>query len=187
MKYKVLKDFISPYNLGVFKVGEAWGIAEDARKATELVVSVLLKHGFIEEIKDEPWEPKEGEPFYWLTSSGYIMGSINPDYSTIVRNASEIKIGNCFRTEEQAQKAVEWLKAFKVLRDDTKGFKPDWNGEGREKWTVYYDSGEGGLDTHLQFTTNDSLIYFATEADAKESISNHEKEWRQFLSLGDDE
>jgi hypothetical protein len=61
-------------------------------------------------------EPKE---FYYITVDGYVV----KDNDTITKNfADDLEsIGNYFETEEEAEKAVEKLKAWKRLKD--KGFK----------------------------------------------------------------
>lgn len=134
---------------------------------------------WFEEIKDEPWKPKDRQRYYYISDTAKVCATY-----WIGNNINgSVEIGNCFQTKEQAEKAVEWLKAFKVLRDDTKGFKPDWKSEEQSKWTVYYDSEEGVFHVHLQPITNDSLIYFATEADAEKSIENHRKEWLTFFGV----
>jgi hypothetical protein len=69
---------------------------------------------------NEEWqdyeEPKE---FYYITVDGYVV----KDNDTITKDfADDLEsIGNYFETEEEAEKAVEKLKAWKRLKD--KGFE----------------------------------------------------------------
>lgn len=178
MEYKVLKDYTG--RLGALvKAGEIVTVRhlEDDRFAQG-----LIRNGFIKEIKDEPWEPKEGETDYYITADGRDGACLYMTKDELEYALRRNEIGNSFPTREQRDKTVEWLKAFKVLQDDTKGFKPDWSEE-QGKWTVFYDSRYSILKTNLQSTVNDSLIYFANVADADDSIKNHPKEWLTFYGV----
>lgn len=92
-------------------------------------------------------------------------------------------IGNYFETEEKAEKAVEWLKARKVLFDDTKGFKPNWENPDEKKWEVYYGFWNGQLCTEWKTGLVDYGPHFATKEDAMVSIREHEKEWKIYLGV----
>lgn len=75
------------------------------------------------EWEDAPEEPKE----YWYTDYGGRIKAINDanDKEDMARK----EIGNYFETREEAEKAVEKLKAWKRLKD--KGFKVDlWDYDG---------------------------------------------------------
>lgn len=69
---------------------------------------------------NEDWEDyKEPKVFYYITGDGYVVkdnDSITKDFADDLES-----IGNCFETEEEAEKAVEKLKAWKRLKD--KGVK----------------------------------------------------------------
>lgn len=70
---------------------------------------------FIEEWEDAPEEPKE---YFYIYADGDIYKDIQDD----VRKDNGCKaIGNYFETKEEAEKAVEKLRAWKRLKD--KGFR----------------------------------------------------------------
>ena len=48
-------------------------------------------------------------------------------------------LGNYFKTREEAEKHLEWLKARAVLIEDTKGFEPDWYDLNELKYRIEYD------------------------------------------------
>ena len=79
---------------------------------------------WFEEIEEQTrWKPEEGHRYYFLDSNSLIYESFwSDDY--IDRNRS--KIGNCFQTKEEAERAVEKLKAWKRLKDSGLKFK-GWN------------------------------------------------------------
>ena len=131
--------------------------------------------------KLEKWEPEWGDEYYRVTEHGVI---VKEGWGNNCLDDGAREIGNVFRTKEEAEKAVEWLKARKVLYDDAKGFKPDWGNSDEEKWAVYYDARYGGLHTDwCQEIVDRPGPYFATEEDVKTSIKTHEKEWKVYLGV----
>lgn len=183
MKYRVLQPFVSPLQGAYHKVGDEIVVPDFQINVFE---ASLVQHGFIEKIKDEPWKPKEWDDYYIISEYG---GVTTDTWHNIQKDTDHQAIGNFFQTKEQAAKARDWLEAFKALRDDTKGFKPDWRDKEQPKWQVYFDiyCGDGGRLGELQAKDerfyHDSIIYFATETDAKESIKKHRKEWYTYFNI----
>lgn len=64
-----------------------------------------------EEWEDAPEEPKE---LYWVNYDGSISHAEEGTMSFVKQK----QIGNCFETKEEAEKAVEKLKAWKLLKDE---------------------------------------------------------------------
>lgn len=85
---------------------------------------------WFEEIKESNrWKPDENQKYYFLDSNGLVYDSIWADDSI---DHSRFEIGNCFQTKEEAEKAVEKLKAWKRLKDSGLKFK-DWNKSNYDK------------------------------------------------------
>ena len=90
----------------------------------------------------EEWEDyEEPKVFYYIKSNGYIV----KDNDTITKDfADDLEsIGNYFETEEEAEKAVEKLKAWKRLKDA--GFKfigKDYRGD-KNFGSAFFQVGEG--------------------------------------------
>lgn len=72
---------------------------------------------FADEWEDAPEEPKK---HYEILSMGAVMEREDAE-DEIFRNQGQKEIGNYFSSREEAEKAVEKLKAVKRLKD--KGFK----------------------------------------------------------------
>lgn len=69
---------------------------------------------------DEEWEDyEEPKEYYFIRDDGSGVGYSPIGNSTVAKRRGEI--GNYFGTEEEAEKAVEELKAWKRLKDN--GFK----------------------------------------------------------------
>ena len=83
----------------------------------------ILAEWFEEINESTRWKPEMGEKYYISDSNGSVYDSAwSNDY--IDRSRSEI--GNCFESREEAEKAVERLKAWERLKDAGLKFK-DWN------------------------------------------------------------
>ena len=79
---------------------------------------------WFEEINESTrWKPEMDEEYYRLGSDGSVM---NDEWVGLSIDSDRFDIGNCFQTEEEAEKVVEKLKAWKRLKDSGLKFK-DWN------------------------------------------------------------
>lgn len=158
-------------------------ISEAFEKAAEEAAKKILEECPRKEIKEDPesWKPKEGDEYWYIKAFGSVRSETRAD-DGFDRAANEI--GNVFRTEEEAEKAIEWLKARKVLFDDAKGFKPNWKDDQEYKWSVVWDGYGIRLFADFHFSeTSSPGPYFATREDAKASIKAHEKEWKIYLGV----
>ena len=188
MKYKVLKEFVDTRVRELMKPGNitTFLYEDDAGSYRNL----LIQYGFIEEIKDESWKPKEGKTDYYITADGSVATCCYMSKDELPYALRRNEIGNSFPTREERDKAREWLKAFKVLRDDMKGFKPDWKNHhhyGVNIYSVWYEHSTGELKTGWNNHAQDNIIHFATKSDAKESSKKHKKEWLTFYGVEETE
>ena len=96
-------------------------------------------------------------------------------------------LGLLFKTKEEAEKYLEYLKAKAIIKQDTKGFKPNWNDTKQIKYSCSYDkdrsTGHGCVKPVIEKTSTKmgALIYFKSEEDIKESLEKHPEEWRKYL------
>lgn len=138
---------------------------------------------WFEEIPEEykRWRAELYGYYYWLTEDLGVVEEVE-DGGAVDEKLHAI--GNYFQTPEAAEEAADWFKALAVLRDDTKGFKPDWQDPDQKVWVVRYDRGGGKLITDYFFQWDfGSVIHFATKEDAKASIKNHKREWLTFFGV----
>ena len=157
---------------------------EDKAEIAEMIAEALGKEAEPAECKS--WRPEKEEPYFEIdpTENNSIYRCIN-----VVQNVTDrtFELGLGFKTKEEAIKKAEWLKALTTLQEDTKGFKPDWENGWQEKWYVAYDFEDEVLYTAFTEYLKDGPIHFATEKDAQVSINKHEKEWRIFLGVEDEQ
>ena len=139
---------------------------------------------WFEEINESTrWKPDFNQKYYYLDSDGSVYNDIWDDDFSI--DNGRFDIGNCFQTEEEAERVVEYLKALAVVRGDaTSKFTED-----ESNYYVYYSFEINSL--RLGCTWNCikngtfGLPYFATEEDAKRSIELHKKEWLTIFGVKD--
>ena len=190
-RYKLLKD------IPAFEAGTECYIEEAGNMVPCRGISYTIVHkdqlekspsiltDWFEEIKESTrWKPENGERYYWLDSNGLVCHNIWADDSI---DRSRFEIGNCFQTEEEAEQAVEYLKALAVVRGDatTELIK------GRNNFYVVYDAAYNCLvvkEKSYYIRNGDfGLPYFATEDDAKSSIEQHKNEWLTIFGVEEEE
>lgn len=190
-RYKLLKD------LPTFNKGDIFRIDEDSgcliREKDGVVAYApytlgrfnILDSDWFEGIPEGKRWRAEKDEVYWCVQND---GGVADDYEQRTGIDDRFyKFGNYFKTEEEAQRAADWLKAFAILRDDTKGFKPDWKDGGQLRWGVEYNYDTNRLSVYLTFGIQCGVIYFASRDDAEESIKAHERQWLTFLNCGVEE
>ena len=186
-RYKLLKD-LPTFNKGdIFRLTEHGHLMSEeagviAYAEPTLEKFNILNSGWFEEIPEEHrrWRAKKCGQYWCVQSDG---GVIYDHEIKIDVDDERYGIGNYFKTEEEAQRTAEWIKAFAILRDDTKGFKPDWKDEDQEKWSVVYDHEVGTMSPVNYYTSQKSVLYFATQDDAEKSIEAHERQWLTFFGV----
>ena len=189
-RYKLKKD-LPTFKAGeIFYLSDAGNLIRESDNIPAYSWSTINKFPNIltewfEEIKESTrWEPETDKKYYFIRTSGYVYDSIWTNDSI---DDGRFEIGNCFQTEEEAKKAVEYLKALAVVRGDstTKFVK------GKRNWYVYYDAVYKWLDVVSNFSDIKNgifgLPYFATEEDAKRSIELHKNEWLTIFGIEDEE
>lgn len=184
-QYKLKRD------LPTFKAGDIFYLSDTGNlfdrnflhaKSSHIVYSFKEIEKFpniltdwFEEIKEPTrWRPDDDQKYYLLDSNGLVHESIWADDSA---DRSRFEIGNCFQTEEEIERGIEYLKALAVVRGDaTSKFT-----KGCRNWRVYYDSVYKYLAIESNFSDINNgifgLPYFATEEDAQRSIELHRNEW----------
>lgn len=190
MKRYILKKDLPTFNKGeTFYLNKRGNLVQEvsgvvAYASTTLAKFNILDSDWFEEIPEHKrWRADIGEYYWYLDSAGeaYITTEREDDIDD-----ARFSIGSYFITEAEAEKARDWLKAFTVLRDDTKGFKPDWRYETEDKYFVAYDRALKKLCVSSDFRYQDVTIYFKSKEDAEASIKAHEKEWLTYLGVEDE-
>jgi hypothetical protein len=132
----------------------------------------------LEQTKDAKtgWTPGRNE-HYVTVDGGRVDECINFNQSA---TDAAIAAGQCFKTKKEAEDYIEWLKAFKTLRDDAQGYKFD---DAVDNYFVECDPEDGELGIESDSGYIHQLIYFESAELAAESIEKHEKEWKIFYGV----
>lgn len=186
-RYKLLKDLAGLKAGSTLYLNELGNlVAEDKTTIVFLANFIhyynILDSDWLEEIPEEykRWRAEKHGSYYFISDNGVVYDSLELYHPTDDYRRS---IGNYFKTEAEAEKAADWLKAFTTLRDDTKGFKPNWKDGSQLRWGVEYNYDTNRLSTYLTFGIQNGVIYFATKDDALDSIKKHERQWLTYLNV----
>lgn len=194
-RYKLLK------NLPTFKAGEEFFISENGNLiAGTPEKPKIVRVGEIEPIEislmayaketlekfpniltdwfEEIEEPKR---IYYANDFGCNVANMTENNNSIIRKSLK-SVGNHFETYEEAKAYLEYLKAKAIIKQDIKGFKPDWENPSQKKIFGYYNIVDKKL-CHFNAGENmESKLHFKTEEDIKESFKKHPEEWKEYLT-----
>ena len=190
-RYKLKRD-LPTFNVGeIFYLSDAGNLFRESDNVPAYGWTMINKFpniltDWFEEIKESTrWKPEMGHDYYYISGDGHVYDNSWDDSQFVDRGRFEI--GNCFQTEEEAEKVSEYLKALAVVRRDatakfTKGCK---------NWRVYYDSVYKYLAIESNFSDINNgifgLPYFATAEDAQRSIELHRNEWLIIFGVKEEE
>lgn len=125
--------------------------------------------------KNKVWKPEEDEKYYYSYSDGSIEQDTYHDSNvdTYVHE-DRYAIGNCFKTREEAefalerQKVITELKRFALEHNEE---EIDWNNSNKRKSRLIYNHCTGRIDVvtdaHL---LQGASIYFTSREVAKQAI-----------------
>ena len=171
-KYKLLKDI--PFA----KAGDIVEMWSDGTMA--FAGEPNLPRFNKEDVRMFPLWFEEVEEYFYITTDGSVwLCSKNKDKEL---DKNRKAIGNYFETIEEAEKYLEYLKAKEVIKQDTKGFKPDWENPSQKRLFGYFNLIDKTL-CHFDVGENmESKIFFESEEDIKESFKKHHEEWKAYLT-----
>lgn len=180
-------------NLPFAKVGEIFRQTFDENDNNNVYMlqeaySIKQHKIFFEDINNfDEWFEEIEEPKIYFTIDIYRskFKEINTDYYS-GWSALEVKnikdLGLLFKTVEKTKKYLEYLKAKEIIKQDTKGFKPDWENPSQKRFFGYFNMIDKTL-CHFNIGENrESKIFFGSEEDIKESFKKHPKEWKAYLT-----
>ena len=149
----------------------------------ETVFSIKRNY-FINNFDEWFEEIKEPEQIYYIDNLGGYVSKIDKNqfaiFPALIANLKSI--GNYFETREEAEKYLKYLKAKEVIKQDTKGFKPDWNNDDENKYLGFWDLDEDKLDWLPRSIFIEATIYFKSREDIEESFDKHPEEWKTYLT-----
>lgn len=134
-RYKLKRD-IPAFKAGeVFYISDAGNLFRESDNVPVYGWTIIDKNpniltDWFEEIDESTrWKPEMDQKYYCAGSDGSVIDDYWGGYNI---DCNRFEISNCFRTEEEAEKVVEKLKAWKRLKDSGLKFK-DWNKSNYDK------------------------------------------------------
>lgn len=199
-RYKLLKD------LPTFKAGDEFFIGESGNliagtpenpktvRVGDITPTEVNLMAYAKETLEQfpniltDWFEEIPRIYYSVNELGGINDSVfTYGTSPLGIKASDVikglkSVGNYFETKEEAEKYLAYLKAKAIIKQDTKGFKPNWSNGYNYVYFGNWDNenNQPFLDSSLaipKYTT----IYFGNHKDLRESFKKHPKEWETYL------
>lgn len=195
-QYRLLKD-LPTFKAGqlayISKTGNLIAGTPENQETTETGLIIMIYHEttlkkfpnilteWFEEIEltdSIHWKPKNDDRCFILENA-----NIRPtNYTGMLRDYNAWRTGRVFRTEEECEKARDRELAEVRLRR-TSDFKPDFeNGNGG--WLVGYDHEDDRLlAVPIDYIDYGEPVRYATEEEAKRSISENREDWLAYLGI----
>lgn len=193
--YRLLK------NLPTFKAGEEFFISDSGNliagtPSNPKQITVETRYGIptkidlmayasetLEEfpniLKDWFEELPDLNEYFYIADDGNIDFVVEEN-----RNLSKrrMAIGNIFKTQKEAEKYIDYLKAKTILKEDTKGFKPNWRDEDEYKYSAYWSNRRNKPEYDAYCMEKEPTIMFKSKNDIEESFKKHPEEWKTYLT-----
>lgn len=188
MKIKFIKEYVAvdpTTNSGIL---HRIGTTEEIKGAT---AQWLIDNGFAEEVKESGWwKPKLHGKYYFLSNVGEVLDEPWLDSGV---DESRYSVGNCFKTEDAAERYKEYLEAIATVRQDEAVLTPEkiyrlGEGSGEVYHIGHVDNLNGeklldvcAMDLYGMWAPVGATL-FETEEHAEASLKKHQDEWKIIAS-----
>lgn len=185
-----MKTYVLNRDWAPFKKGDVFSRDDDSSEIYVLkdndAVLARVPDGYLDE-QGCAWRPGEGETYYFIDNDGTVNADDYAQHNAV--DMGRLSIGNCFRTEEEANAVATWLKARKRLIDSGAKFS---NGAGKTCFGVWYSQPCNRLGTYCRTSNEDSHLRdkglcFDDEQQAEDSIKRHKEDWLIYLGVKENE
>ena len=180
-KYKLLKD------LPFAKAGEElyFKFSKDSEfflvyKGTDKAYTAELNPEFIDNFGE--WFEELPKCYFSINKFKKEVQKVSVKYhpNCVIENLKSL--GLLFETEEETERHIDYLMAKEIIKQDTKGYKPDWNNEHEAKFFGYWNLIDEEIGCNIQYGTKSTEIYFQSKEDIEESFEKHHEEWKTYLT-----
>lgn len=189
-KYKLLKDlpFAKAGDILSLERSQEYGyfkLCKDRSNPRSIELYEGIVEGFIDNFDEWFEEIKEPKIYFTIDIYKSKFKEINTNYYS-GWSALEVKnikdLGLLFKTKEEIDKFIAYLKAKAIIKQDTKGFKPNWNNEGEKKFFGSWNFQRKEVYWDYEYINKYVEIYFKTNEDIEESFEKHPNEWKTYLT-----
>lgn len=117
------------------------------------------------------WKPKRGERYFTVFGEGNVFENTWTDRN---EDATRYSIGNCFKTIEEAELALEKTKALAELRRYAEVYNEeeiDWNNKRQLKYCIVFDHVKNNFNfSDCSYWEYLNMVYFTSEEIAQNAI-----------------
>lgn len=125
------------------------------------------------EVKSKAWKPKLGEKYWYIDENVELDEDvwINSEYFERI-----YAIGNCFKTKEDCEFAIERLKVIKELERfaEENNERIEWcnsiDNDANKKWHISYDYDNSKLFADYTYVCKHNDIYFSSKYISQKAI-----------------
>lgn len=125
--------------------------------------------------KDKPkkYIPESGEKYWYIAYYGQVDGF--EYWYNAPTDKDSLKIGNCFKTCEEAEFELEKLKVIKELKDyalEHNEYEIDWKDrdKNKNKWYIYYNYYYSDINYDAAYSIKLNTVYFTSSQIADNAI-----------------
>ena len=180
-KYKVLKEYYC------FRLQENIEAGRTVEYCSSDYIGLLVRGGYIEEVREvkrSRFIPEDGGKYWSVYGDGTIQG--DTFYTTSTFDARCLTRGNCYRTEEDAQRAVDKQRLLVEIQDFADEYNGDWVADwgDREQWkrSFFYDCVEECWEVvYVQYSFYYAEIYFKDDDFLKPLLEKFEDRMNELL------
>ena len=126
-------------------------------------------------------EYDEGFEYFYITSDRFVDG-VEPYEKDEYLEQRRKSFGNYFKTRDEAGDCLSYLKARAIIKQDAKGFKPDWQNADEERYCGKWDFDDEIPHISILNIFKAPQIYFKSKKDIQESFKKHPEEWKAYLT-----
>lgn len=122
--------------------------------------------------KGKVWKPEDNEKYFYVSGRGVI--NICRWINDTTDNGC-YEIGNCFKTKEEAEFALEKVKVETELRrfaEENNEHEIDWKNKKQEKWFIFYNCKEEIINPIYLYDFYICNICFTSEEIARQAIKS---------------
>ena len=112
------------------------------------------------------WKPTSGDKYYIINSKGQVLDDFWADWG---KDNACYSIGNCFKTYEEADFAVQKLKVLAELKEFAEPSDAEWDGDTRH-YCIRYNVSKGDFYVDHNSLFRHAILYFASAEAAHEAI-----------------
>lgn len=137
--------------------------------------------------KGKVWKPEYDEWYFYVSGYGVIGSNVwINDYT----DNGYYEIGNCFKTKEEAEFALEKVKVETELRrfaEENNEYEIDWKNRNQNKWFIYYNYVMKNIGVVYDTVLRTHCIYFSSKEIAEQAIDyiGEERLKKYYLGIED--